>query len=95
MCIVAEKKFHKYLDTHLYSIQQIELIGDAIAAGFTIEEIEVVANPNFHWKQMMEVIRGLKAGLALEQVKQYAKTEYNPRQMYQIFSLIAVLMQLR
>ena len=85
MCIVAEKKFHKYLDTHLYNMQQIELIGDAIQAGFTEEEIEIVANPAFHWEQMWEVIRGFKTGLPIAQVRQYAKTCYNPRQMYQIY----------
>ena len=85
MCIVADKKFHKYLDIHSYNMQQIELIGDAIQAGFTEDEIEIVANPHFHWEQMREVIRGFKAGLPIAQVRQYAKTCYNPRQMYQIY----------
>ena len=90
MCIVAEKEFHKYLDTRLYNMQQIELIGEAIQTGFSEEEIAIAANPDFHWEQMREVIRGFMAGLPLEQVKQYAKTCYNPRQMYQIYLAMMV-----
>ena len=82
---MAEKRFYKYLDIHLYNIQQIELIGDAIQAGFTEEEIDIVANPDFHWEQMREVIRGFKVGLPISLVLQYAKVCYNPRQMYQIY----------
>ena len=85
MCIVADRKFHKYLDINKYDILQIELIGEAIQSGLTYEEIKIVANPEFHWEQMKEVIRGFNVGLPLAQVTQYAKTDYSPRQMYQIF----------
>ena len=45
---------------------------------------EVTNGVEFNYDQMLEIRRGFKYGLSMEQVLTYAKPEFNNRQMFQI-----------
>lgn len=63
-------------ETKLYKNTQLEELYEALNAGLIPEQMEMIADSQYDWRQMKELRSGFEHRLTIEQVKLYANQKY-------------------